>query len=169
MSEHPPVTEEMAYEHCAKICDRIAGDDRSWPDRHTRRIAGECAARIREAAQAVAPPKETADTKRLDWLASEASKRGPVNSINVDVPHLVAVISYDPMWTLREAVDMAMGGEAVDVRTDKSSPVAPPKEREQETRDVGEAISAPLDAHRSAILEGTRRRVRGTMGWGGRV
>ena len=60
-------------------------------------------------------------------------KRGPVNSINVDVPPLVAVISYDPMWTLREAVDMAMGGEAVDVRTDKSSAAAPADHPQPET------------------------------------
>lgn len=40
-------TPKQEREACAKICDSIAGDDRSWPDKHTRRIAGECAARIR--------------------------------------------------------------------------------------------------------------------------
>lgn len=46
-------------EAAAKVCDGIAGDDRIWPSKEVRRIAGECAARIRLLAPQSAPSEET--------------------------------------------------------------------------------------------------------------
>lgn len=49
----------------------------------------------------------TADKARLDWLAEQASKRGPVESYGVESPPLVAAIAFDSAHTLREAIDAA--------------------------------------------------------------
>ncbi len=90
--------------------------------------------RALEAAQAVAPPKETADTKRPAFGTVRRVTANPESPIECVV--VGDDVMLDSEWPPASRTRVRLVYPAA------SSPAAPPKEREQETRDVGEAISA---------------------------
>ena len=129
MSEHPPVTEEMVARG-SRAYRELAGDSDS-----AEALSVESVVRgVLEAAQAVAPPKETADTKRPAFGTVRRVTANPESPIECVV--VGDDVMLDSEWPPASRTRVRLVYPAA------SSPAAPPKEREQDTRDVGEAISA---------------------------